>query len=302
MSRIGHCHIMRQSDPAVTRNGQRVSVMAKMAFLFVAILFVPQWALAQGDDWSSWPLGEKFSISVNAFFPTLDTTVRVDAIDGSPGTTISFEQNLGMEDTEALPSYSVDWRFAKKHSITLGYFTLDRSGSAITSSEIRFGDEVYEIDLPISSFFDTNVTSFVYSYSLIFDEKKEIALSLGLSIQDVSMGLRGDAGLGIISETSGITAPLPTIGLSGGYAFTDKLTFRGGVGVFAFKLSLSDDEELDGRTSTAAVGLFHQTFEHVQFGLVYNYFDIDVEFTDTGRLSEIDYTYHGPMLSIGAVF
>ena len=257
---------------------------------------------AQEDDWSSWPLGEKFSIGVNAFFPTLDTTVRLDSTNGDIGTSISFEQNLGMADTESLPSYVADWRFAKKHNITLGHYNLDRSGSAVTSSEIRFGDNVYEVDLPISSFFDTNVFSLAYSYSFLFDEKKRFAVSLGLSVQDVSMGLQGQTGAGVIAETSGITAPLPTIGISGGYAFSDKLTFRGGAGIFAFKLSLDNDEELDGQTSVLVAGLFHRTFEHVQFGIAYNYFDVDVDFTDAGRLSELDYTYHGPMINVSAIF
>lgn len=276
--------------------------MIRILLCIGTVLLVPVTAVAQSDDWTSWPLGEAFTIGANAFFPTLDTTVRVDATDGSRGTSISFEQNLGMEDTESLPSFWANWRFAKKHSLTLGHYALNRSGSAITSSEIRFGDNVYEVDLPISSFFDTNVTSLAYSYALVFDEKKQFGLSLGLSVQEASMGLQGDSGLGIISETSGITAPLPTIGISGGYAFTEKLTLRGGVGVFAFKLSLESGEDLDGQTSTAVAGLFHRTFEHVQFGIAYNYFDIDIEFTDAGRLSELDYTYHGPMISVAAVF
>lgn len=273
------------------------------AFVCVmAMSIVSVSAFAQDDDWASWPLGEKFSIGVNAFFPSLDTTVRLDSSNGDPGTYISFEQNLGMQDTESLPSYVADWRFAKRHNITLGHYNLDRSGSSITSSEIRFGDNVYEVDLPISSYLDTDVISLAYSYSLLFDEKKRLALSLGLSVQEVSMGLQGDSGLGVLTETSGVTAPLPTIGISGGYAFTDKLTFRGGIGVFAFQLSYDDDKELDGKTSTAIVGLFHRTFEHVQFGIAYNYFDVDVEFTDVGRLSELDYTYHGPLINVSAIF
>jgi hypothetical protein len=258
--------------------------MVKVVFLCVALLALPYLANAETDDWPSWPLGERFAIGANAFFPSLETTVRVDASDSSPGTAISFEQNLGMNDTESLPSIMVSWRFAKKHSLTLDFFRLDRSGSAITSSEIRFGDEVFVVDLPITSFFDSDVTAIAYSYSLIFDEKKELALSLGLSIQDISMGLRGDAGLGLISETSGVTAPLPTIGLSGGYAFTDKLTFRGSAGFFALNLTLDDDEELDGRTISANAGLFHQTFRHVRFGVIYSYFSVDVDFVDTGRI------------------
>ena len=31
------------------------------------------------DDWQSWPLGDRFVIDVGAFFPKIDTVVRLDA-------------------------------------------------------------------------------------------------------------------------------------------------------------------------------------------------------------------------------
>ena len=55
-------------------------------------------------------MGERFAINVEAFFPKIDTVVRLDAADGSPGATIDFEQNLGMSDTEALPALGFAWQ------------------------------------------------------------------------------------------------------------------------------------------------------------------------------------------------
>ena len=125
----------------------------------VVILSLSAPAIAQNEtDWQSWPLADRFTITLNAFFPNLDTKVRLDASDQTPGTTIDFEQNLGMSDTETLPGLGLGWRFAKKHQLELETFTLDRSGSAITTSEIRFGDEVFTVDLPVSSFFDMDTT------------------------------------------------------------------------------------------------------------------------------------------------
>jgi hypothetical protein len=276
--------------------------MLKILALTLASVLLPSLSLAQGDDWENWPLGQKFVLAVNAFFPSLTTRIRVDATDGTTGTVLDFEQNLGLSDTETLPSLSIKWRFAKKHSLELGYFELNRSGSAVSVTEIRFGDEVFDIDLPISTFFDTSVLSVGYSYSLLFDAKMELALSAGLSVQDMTFGLRGDTGLDLISESSGVTAPLPAFGISGGYAITDKWTVRGQLRYFSLKLSTSDEDDLEGQIVDAGLGIFHHTFKHVQFGLNYSYFDVAAEFGNENRFNTLDYKYNGPMFTVAAVF
>ena len=275
----------------------------KRLFTGLFILLLSATSLAQsGDEWKDWPLGDPFTISLEAFFPNIDTTVRLDASDGSVGTTIDFEQNLGMSDTEALPALGFTWRFAKKHRLVFDYFDLSRSGSAITTSEIRFGDNVFQIDLPISSYFDAQVTSVGYSYSLIFDEKKELALAVGLSIQDIQFGLIGTGNIGIVEQVSGLTAPLPAFGLTGGYAFTEKWIGRAGLGLFSFSLSLSDVQDVSGEIVNAMIAIQHNTFENVHFGLEYSYFDVSVDFEDSQRINSINYEYHGPVLSFEFVF
>ena len=285
------------SKRPLNRNTAGTEVGLNVVAVVCLLLFANASHAQDGDDWQSWPMGDRFTIVLNAFFPRIDSSVRLDASDGTRGTEISFEQNLGMSDTEALPDLGFSWRFAKKHRLIFDVFELDRSGSAITTSDIRFGDEVFQADLPIASFFDTRVTSIGYSYSLIFDEKKELALSVGLSVQDIQFGLIGTAGGAIIEQDTGLTAPLPAFGLTGGYAFTDKWILHGGVGVFAFSIALSDEEELSGEVINATIALQHNTFENVHFRLSYSYFDVNAEFTNDRRLSAVAYEYHGPLLS-----
>jgi hypothetical protein len=275
----------------------------KRLFTGLLILLLSATSLAQsGDEWKDWPLGDPFAISLEAFFPKIDTNVRLDASDGSLGTIIDFEQNLGMSDTETLPAMGFTWRFAKKHRLVFDYFDLSRSGSAISTSEIRFGDKVFQIDLPISSYFDSQVFSVAYSYSLIFDEKKELALTAGLSIQDIQFGLMGTGNLGIIEEVSGLTAPIPAFGLSGGYAFTEKWVGRAALGLFAFDLAVSDEKDVSGEILSAMIAIYHNTFEHVNIGMKYSFFDVRVDFENTRLINSIKYEYHGPMLSFEYVF
>lgn len=207
-----------------------------------------------------------------------------------------------MSDTETLPGLGLGWRFAKKHQLQLEAFDLNRSGSAIAATDISFGDEIFSVDLPISSFFDFSVIALNYSYSFKFDEKKELAVVLGLSVADVKFGLVGNQGLGIIAADSGLTAPLPTFGLRGGYAFTDKWIGKAGVGVFSFDLAISDEDQLSGEVINAYASIQHNTFEHVHFGLSYAYFDVGIDFSESGLVSSINYEYQAPLVTVTAAF
>jgi hypothetical protein len=75
-----------------------------------------------------------------------------------------------------------------------------------------------------------------------------------------------------------------------------------GVGYFGFSLSLDEASDLSGEIVNGLVSIEHNTFEHVQFGLTYSYFDVRVDFEDLQRISSIKYTYHGPKLSVNIVF
>jgi hypothetical protein len=285
-------------------HGPILSFHMKAAFsVLIATLLPFDSAMAQTEnEWQSWPLASHFTINVSAMFPKLDTRVIVDASDTSLGTTIDFEQNLGMSDTESLPMIGFNWRYAKKHQLNLAAFKLDRSGSAITPTNINIGDETFPVDLPIASFFDMSVINLKYSYSLVFDEKKELAFGAGLSVQDISFGLLGEVPLGIIEFESGLTAPVPTFDLLGRYAFTDKWIGQLGIGVFSFDLALSDEEELSGDVLNVYASIQHKTFEHVYFGLSYNYIEVEVDWSENSLASSIGYEYRGPMLTVTAEF
>ena len=260
--------------------------------------------LAQdSDDWKTWPMGQPFQFALGAYVPKLDTQLRVDRTDGLAGTTLSFEQNLGMRDTAILPTFTFAWRFARRHRLTASYFELNRSGSEVTQTEIRIGDKVFNVNLPVSTFFDVQVLSASYHYSVIFKPKSELALSVGLSLQEMTFGTQGNLGGGqLIEERSELTAPLPTFGLSGGYAFTDKWIFRGAIGIFAISLDWEDADGFGGTIVDFNATLFYVPFKHYRFGIAYTHFDVDVDWTKRGKNTAINYDYKGPTFLFAATF
>ena len=79
--------------------------------ILALVLFVASPVAAQkSTDWHSWPTGGRFGMSAGLFNPDLDTTIVVTDADGIIGTGISFENNLGLDDSESTVLVDIDWR------------------------------------------------------------------------------------------------------------------------------------------------------------------------------------------------
>ena len=256
-------------------------------------------------EWRNWPLGRRAGLSVGAFFADLSTTARIDDSSGRLGTAISFERNLGLDETETRPLASAYWRFTKRQRLELFYFNLDRSGDSISNFTIRFGDRQFQANLPIETFFDAEVINLGYSFSPIFDEKKEFRIGLALSFQNLSAGLRVSetiAGIPVtISEETDVLAPLPTFTSGFAYAFTDKWILDLAVGYFTVEVDVGD-KDYAGSILTLIGGIRYKAFKHFGFGLKYDWFNVNLDVTG-GRVDwDLDYKYKGPMLTMSTYF
>jgi hypothetical protein len=259
-------------------------------------------ALAQERPaWRDDPLGNRFVLGVGPFWARLDTKVRLDSSSGQIGTAIDFESTLGMDENDVLPISQAYYRFAKNHRLAFGYFRLNRNGVAVSDVPIRFGDVIFPANLPLSSYFDVDVYALSYAYSLIHDEKKELAFSIGLQFQDIETGIAGTLG-GVISEDADVIAPLPTFGGTFDYAFNEKWVFTSSLGVFAIELDLGDDSEFVGEIVHLNAGVAYKAFKNVGLALQYNYFRVDVEVEDPDWMGLLKYEYRGPVLAVLVYF
>lgn len=275
-------------------------VVAALAILTVS---GPGNALAEErPTWRDDPLSNRFVFAVGLFAPNLDTQVRLDSSTGMAGTEIDFESTLGMDDTDLLPLVLGYYRVAKKHRINYQHFKLARHGNSVSDLEIRFGEVTFPANLPLSSYFEVDVYSLGYSYSLIQKKKMELAFSVGLQFQDIEMGIAGSVGPGFIVEDADVVAPMPTFGGSFDYAISDKWIFTSLVGIFGLEIDLGDDSDFSGEIVQINTGIAYKAFKNVAFALQYNYFRVDVDVNDTDWSGTLKYRYSGPVLAIAAYF
>lgn len=257
---------------------------------------------AERPAWRDDPLGSRFAVGAGLFAPRLDTKVRLDSSTGILGTEIDFEATLGMDDNDQLPLVLGYYRFAKKHRLGFQYFRLDRNGESVNDAPIRFGNVVVPANFPISSFFNVDVYSLSYAYSIIYDGQMELAFNVGLQFQDVETGIAGNLGPGFLVEEADVVAPLPTFGGSFDYALNDKWIFTSLLGVFAVELDLGADSDLSGEILQFTTGLIWKAFDNVGFALHYNYFNVDVDVNDSDWVGFLKYEYRGPVLAVAFYF
>lgn len=258
------------------------------------------------DDWKSWPTVDTFSIGAGYFQADLDTVLVLTDAEGNIGTGISFEQNLNLEDSKGTGLFFVNWHFAKRHALEYRYFQLNRSGAGSSTVSIGIGDQIFDVDLPIQSFFDITAHEIAYSFSALLDERKHLYLGFGISVQDLALGIEGTESSPSpgepLSAQLASTAPLPTLNVGFEYAFTDKWMFVSRFGWLAVEVDAAADETLNGEIINANAGIQWNAFENAGFFLQYQLFDVDVEYLDQGALFSIDYDYRGPVLGIDVNF
>jgi hypothetical protein len=280
----------------------------KTARLIAIALFLALSAPAAAQsDWQEWPTGDRWRIGLGYFAPDLDTAVIVSDLDGNIGTGISFEQNLGLDDSEGTFMLEVGWRFAKRHVLEYNYFELERSATTTQSSvTIKVGEDIFDLTLPIQSFFDIVAHEISYSYSLLFDEKKDLYFGIGISLQDLSLGLQGTASSPnpgeFVNSKLDSTAPLPTLNVGFDYAFTDKWIFQSKLGWLAVEADFEADEDLSGQVINANAGILWKAFKNVGFFAQYQVMDVDVDYTVDIVVFSVDYDYKGPVLGVYASF
>ncbi len=169
--------------------------------------------------WEDW---DRFNIDVGVFSATQSTTLRLDALDGTIGTQIDFEENLGLEDREETPRFDLLWRYKKRSSLSVSYFKLERDTVAPLTISIKFGDIILDpvISSSVRTVYDIKVISAQWGYSFFRTPKWDARFTIGIFAMDIFASIQDPAAAQ--QDQGDVLAPLPVLGL----VFVHKLQGR----------------------------------------------------------------------------
>jgi hypothetical protein len=243
-------------------------------------------------------LNTRLYLDVGGYVPTVDTELRVDRAGGS-GTVLDLEDDLDFEDRPTFPYALLNLRLGQRWRIEGEYFGIERDKTTVIDRELVIGDETFEVDATVNSFFDTDVYRLSVGYSFLKRPNAEVGAVLGAHVTTFDFGISATSEDIQKAEAADTLAPLPTIGLYGSYAFSPRWLMQGRVDYFTLEY-----EEYSGTLLNFNVGLEFQLAKHVGVGAGYRY--VDLEFTADKTLSvgdvsddfrgEFQYHYSGPTL------
>jgi hypothetical protein len=166
-------------------SNRRAVVMGSMFVVFFGLAAVPARAQHEYE-----PLFDKFNFQVEGSWVAVNTTIRVDSPVLGKGTTLNFEDDLGLAADKTIPTLAFQWQIAKRHRLGVRWQNIDRSSSAQANTEIEWGDDVIPIDAKIDLNFDITQTFVDYAFYPWVKERWAAGFGLGFRWMDLKATLK----------------------------------------------------------------------------------------------------------------
>ena len=235
---------------------------------------------------------DRGTIVVGLFATGISTDLRVDSKDGSRGTTISLEDDLGLESSLTLPNIKASYILGQRHQISVGYLKTSRDNTATLREEIEWEDLVFPVELDVRVFYDTEFLNLGYTYWFYSSEKTALGVTGAFTLFDLSSGLEAALRVGptfdLAADVS-TTAPVGQLGFSVQHALSKKFVLGG----LATYITFEDVEGYSGDIATVVASIEHRTWKHFGFGLNYNYSTYDIDTDDFDFLGNFGYQVDG---------
>ncbi len=237
----------------------------------------------------------RLEFRVAAFSDSVDTEIVRNASDGTPGSEIDLENFLGLPDEQTILQLDAIFRFSDYHRLELGYFELERSGTATLQTEVNFGDEQFAAGTVVDSRFDTNILRLSYAYSLINDAQKELGFMAGVHFSKFDAEISAEA-TGQ-RATSSAETPLPVVGAHGSIALGRKASLGARIQLFRM-----DFDSYDGYLSYLTVDLQRRFGDNFSVGLAYNFYMMKLDSSENDLTGSLEIRHSGPAFFVSAGF
>lgn len=270
----------------------------KKIFVLTLALFIISFAYSQKTDSLVAPWWvEKFKITAGLFVPVNTSNIQVGVNGSANGTDIDFQKDLGFAKASATFLASAEWRISRRSRVNLGFYNIRHSSTHTLQKDITFDTTTYHINSTVDSYFNTAIYQFSYGYAFIVQPDYEVGLSIGAHT------VGGKAGVGIhgasvgFTENSnfGFTAPLPDIGIWGGYAFNSR--FAGNLDFGYLSLTIGN---ITGRIITYNLQFIYKLLTQLNLTLAYSGLNFKVTTEKKDVTGVFKWGYNGPTL--GATF
>lgn len=237
------------------------------------------------------------TLSGSFVYANASTGFRLDATDGTRGTDIDAEDDLGLKKHKVLGRGEATLRARPRHRVRLLHYflPLDRDSSATLTRDIDYGDADYLTGDEVFSNFDLSLVAINYSYSFLRTERVELAAGVGVNIVDYNT--RAVVPARRVEEGNDDSGAAPVVTFDGAWRFAGRWYAEGRAQWFKIDLS-----GVKGSFTAFDLNFLYRLHRNVLVGAGYTYADVSVETTEIGNTGRFDMKLGGPQLFLRAGF
>lgn len=273
----------------------------KVFLSFAAVVFVITHTFGQDADTTTNELKkapwfvERFKGSIGTFLPVSNTNINVDIKGGVAGQEIDFEKDLGFNQTQLTFQADFQWRISRRSRINLNYYNIPRKSTYNIQKDIIFNDIVYPVSASINSYFNTAIYQLSYGYAILAKPNYEFGVLIGTHLVGGEVGMSINNPNGAISGSSdfGFTAPVPDLGIWGGYAFSDRLAVN-----LEFTYLALTAGDVSGRILSYNLLFLYRATGKLDIALGYSGLNFTVDVYKTNAEGHFKWSYNGPSLGV----
>jgi hypothetical protein len=241
---------------------------------------------------------ERFQFTAGYFHVFNATDIRVE-IKGSSGTDINMEKDLDISRNAGTFFADFDWRIASCSRITFSYYNINRSATHTLEKNIVFEDNTYPVNAAVNTYFNTAIYHFSYGYAFLSKPKFELGMLIGVHVMSTKTGISLSGAAGAASKTNnfGFTAPIPDLGIWGGYAFTSRFAVNFNLEYFSLTIN-----SITGRVIASNLTLTYRIVEKLDLSMGYAFLDFKVDAVKQGAEGLFKWGYNGPAIALNYSF
>ncbi len=242
---------------------------------------------------------ERFRIAAGGFVPVIGTDVQVGIRGAVDGTNIDFEKDLGYNSSEFTFFAGAEWRISRRSRLNFAFYDVRRSSNKTLQKDISFKGDTFHVNSDVTSFFNTAIYQISYGYAILAKPTYEVGILIGTHLVGANTGLSVDgSGAGISkSNNFGFTAPLPDLGIWGGFEVSKRLAITLDIDYLALTIN-------DTRGSIFAYNLvcFYRLVKKLDISLGFSGLNFSVNRDQQIYQAYFKWGYNGPSLGVAYSF
>jgi hypothetical protein len=280
--------------------------MAVSMALLAAGVAAPAQAQAQERPPAQSVLDSSLVVNVGSFILNTDLTGRLD---GSSTTNpdVDFDRAFGRDNDATRIRADLLWRITPRQHLRVLYFDNHRTASRVIDRPIEWGDYSFTVGGNVNADTKFRIGEVAYEYAFKHEPTYELAASVGVHYAGLKVTLSGAATVtdanGTATElpaaivTKNVPAPLPVVGLRGGWAVSPHWYLDAQAQYFSMKMN-----GYDGYVSDLRAGASWMYSRHVGIGLGYNRFVTNIDVSRDNFDGRLRFGYSGLLLYLTGAF